>query len=448
MPPRISAYFQSRQPSGIRTAQIEFEKRTDGTEALNVAIGNVSLPMHPAMTARMESLGAEGSPVRGGVVRYSATVGLEETNRAFLNIIASCGFDTEGLYSQVTDGSSQAMELTILAICGPAGTAEKPLLLIDPAYTNYNAMAARTGRATVQVTRHLQEDGAFALPSLHEIERTIGEHRPGALLVIPYDNPTGQFTDHETMVELARLCVRYDLWMVSDEAYRQLYYGDKSMSSIWRLAEEEVPGIVGRRVSLESASKVFNACGLRIGAMITDNEEYHQRAVAEFTANLCPPMIDQYIFGSLAHVSGEDLLRWYAQQRAYYQPMLSEMVEGMTRLLPGVIISKPESSIYSVVDVRNVVKPGFDALDFVTYCAGEGRVDADRLHPADELHPADGRAMTLLVAPMAGFYGVKEGEENPGTTQMRIAYVASPEEMRQVPRLFSELLRQYEAQRG
>jgi len=435
MSPRISAYFQSRQPSGIRAAQIEFGKRTDGTEALNVAIGNVSLPMHPAMTERMENLGAEGSPVRGGVVRYSTTAGLEETNRAFLNIIASCGFDTEGLYSQITDGSSQAMELTILAVCGPAGTAEKPLLLIDPAYTNYNAMAARTGRTTVQVTRHLQEDGAFALPSLYEIERTIVEHRPGALLVIPYDNPTGQFTDHETMVELARLCVTYDLWMVSDEAYRQLYYGDKSMSSIWRLSEEEVPGIVGRRVSLESASKVFNACGLRIGAIITDNEEYHRQSVAEFTANLCPAMIDQYIFGSLAHVSQEYLLQWYAQQRAYYQPMLSEMVEGMTRLLPGVIISKPESSIYSVVDVRNIVKPGFDALDFVMYCTREGKVNLQ------------GQATTLLVSPMAGFYGVKEGEENPGTTQMRIAYVASPEEMRQVPQLFSELLRQYEAQR-
>jgi aspartate aminotransferase len=208
------------------------------------------------------------------------------------------------------------------------------------------------------------------------------------------------------------------------------------MSSIWRLTDEEVPGIAGRRVSLESASKVFNACGLRIGAIITDNEEYHRRSVAEFTANLCPAMIDQYIFGGLAHVQREDLEHWYAQQRAYYQPMLSEMVEGMTRLLPGVIISKPESSIYSVADVRNMVKPGFDALDFVMYCAREGKVDLDR------------RDTTLLVAPMAGFYGVKEGEQNPGATQMRIAYVASPDEMRQVPWLFSELLKQYESQRG
>jgi aspartate aminotransferase len=442
MAPRLSTHFQSRQPSVLRTAQIEFANRADGTEALNVAIGNVSLPMHPAMTRRMENLDAEGSPVRGGVVRYSATAGLEETNQAFINIIASNGFETESLHSQITDGSSQAMELVILAVCGAAGTTEDPLLLIDPSYTNYSAMAARTGRATVRVTRHLQEDGIFALPSLEEIETAIVEHRPGALLVIPYDNPTGQFTNHETMVELATLCVRHDLWMVSDEAYRQLYYGSERMSSIWALSEGEVPGISGRRVSLESASKVFNACGLRIGAMVTDNEELHRQSVAEFTANLCPAMIDQYIFGSLAHVSHQDLLRWYAQQRAYYQPMVSEMVEGMARWLPGAIVSRPESSIYSVVDVRNTVKPGFDALDFVMYCAREGKV------VVDVLRRPEGQATTLLVAPMSGFYGTREGEYNPGTTQMRIAYVASPEEMRQVPRLLSELLEQYEAQRS
>ena len=114
----------------------------------------------------------------------------------------------------------------------------------------------------------------------------------------------------------------------------------------------------------------------------------------------------------------------------------------MARWLPGAIISRPESSIYSVVDVRNIVKPGFDALDFVMYCARKGKVYAEGPHPQE------GQAMTLLVAPMSGFYGAKEGEVNPGATQMRIAYVASPEEMRRIPRLLSTLLGQYEAQRS
>lgn len=435
MSPELSLHFQSRNPSAIRLAQIEFAKRTDGVEAINTAIGNVSLPMPPALQERMFNLKKDESPVKEGVVQYTSSVGLKETNEAFLNIIASFGFNTEGLYSQVTDGSSQAMELVILGACGPAGSKEKPLFLIDPAYTNYMAMAERTGRATVSVTRFLQENGEFTLPDIEEIEGMIVKHKPGAILVIPYDNPTGQFYDHETMVKLARLCVKYKMWLFSDEAYRGLYYGDKKLSSVWGLTEQEVPGIEGRRVSLESASKVFNACGLRIGAIVTDNRQFHEKSVAEFTTNLCAPMIDQYIFGALAHISHEDLARWYDQQRDYYQPMLASLTEGLRNRLPGIIISKPEASIYSVVDVRKIVKPGFDAVDFVMFCATKGKVELA------------GRETTLLVSPMVGFYNVERGEENPGKTQMRIAYVETPENMAKVPYLFGELLEQYEGER-
>ena len=87
------------------------------------------------------------------------------------------------------------------------------------------------------------------------------------------------------------------------------------------------------------------------------------------------------------------------------------------------------------MDVRNVVKPGFDCIDFVLYCAGEGSVDFD------------GVETTLLVAPMKGFYDIPAGEENPGNTQFRISYVETPENMLKVPKLFVELLRKYEAQR-
>jgi len=435
--PELSDHFQSRKPSAIRAAQIEFANRSDkNVEAINVAIGNVSLPMHPAMQERMFHLDAPDSPFRDGVVRYSPSVGFEETNQAFLNIIAASGFNTEGLFSQITDGGSMAMELVILGVCGPAGTNERPLLLVDPAYTNYEAMAERTGRATVSITRHLQDNGEFTLPDLSEIRETMKEHRPGALLAIPYDNPTGQFMDHKTMVALAKLCVDNNMWLISDEAYRGLCYGKQNISSIWGLTEDEVPGIKGRRISIESASKVENACGLRIGALITDNQEFHQKSVAEFTANLCAPVPSQYIFGALAHVSHKDLREWFAQQRAYYQPMLTALTSGFKKAFPGVIVSKPEASIYSVVDVRKIVKPDFDAKDFVAYCAREGKVDLN------------GNPTTLLVAPMAGFYNVRAGQENPGQTQMRIAFVETSEKMEQVPELFAALLQKYEAQRA
>lgn len=427
MKPELSPHFQKRKPSVIRTAQIEFLKRKDAVEAINVAIGNVSLPMHPAMVRRLADLQAEGSPFQTGAVRYTPTAGMEETREAFRHIIASSGFAAEGLHVQITDGGSQAMELVILGVCGDVGTADKPLLIIDPTYTNYTAMAARLGRSAVSLQRSLQADGRFTLPDLSMIEGIVQEHRPGALLVIPYDNPTGQLYSRDQMLELAELCVRHNLWMISDEAYRELLYTGADTVSIWGITDREVPGIEGRRISVESSSKVWNACGLRIGALVTDNEEFHNRAVAEYTANLCPNAIGQYIFAALAGESREDLRRWYDRQRGYYRSLLVELTSQMQQLLPGIIVSSPDAAIYSVVDVRQIVPAGFDAMDFVLYCAREGAVDLE------------GKRRTLLVAPMSGFYDLPPGK-NPGRTQMRIAYVEPPERMKLVPLLFKELL--------
>ena len=432
----MSAHFASRQPSSIRVAQLEYFERPDSVEAVNVAIGNVSLPMHPAMIRRLHGLGEEESPFRNGVVQYTATAGLDETKQAFLNIIASSGCDTDRLQVQITDGGSLGMELIIVGTCGPAGSSERPLLLIDAAYTNYKAFANRLGRATVSFSRILQDNGKFTLPAVDEIAAVIEQHRPGALVVIPYDNPTGHYYDRETLIDLARLCVEHNLWLISDEAYRELFYSGGQASSIWGLTEKDVPGITGRRLSIETASKIWNACGLRIGAVVTDNPEFHTRSVAEYTANLCANIVGQHVFGALAHESHDDLHRWYERQRAYYQQMLQTFTAEMRELVPSMIVSSPDAAIYSVVDVREVVAPGFDALDFVLYCASAGKVDLD------------GQPFTLLVAPMAGFYNAGPGEENPGRTQMRIAYVESPARMRLVPGLFAELLRQYEAQRA
>ena len=429
MKAELSNHFQLRKPSAIRMAQIKFAERTDDVKAINTAIGNVSLPMHPAMQKRMFNLNNENSPFKNGVVKYSATSGFDEANNAVLNIIASSGFKTEGLYSQITNGGSQAMELFIIGVCGAAGTDNSPLLLIDAAYTNYTALAKRIGRKTVSITRHLQENGKFTLPSLEEIENSIKTNNPGAIVVIPYDNPTGHFYNHKSLVDLARLCVKYNLWLISDEAYRELHYVDHSTVSIWGLTDEEIPGIEGRRISIETSSKVWNACGLRIGALVTDNEEFHHKAIAEHTADLCPSVIGQYIFGALAHETHDDLQEWYKKQRVYYWAMLQELTKEMKEVLPNIIISSPDASIYSVVDVRNIVDENFDAVKFVEYCATQGKINVD------------GEDYTLLVSPMAGFYNVKEN--NPGRTQMRIAYVAKPGQMKLVPKLFKELLEQY-----
>ncbi len=434
--PTLSAHFASRAPSVIRMAQIEFAARTDGTQALNAAIGNVSLPMHPAMQERLRALGAAGSPFAGGVVGYTATVGLAETNAAFRNVIAASGFPTDGLFFQITDGGSQAMELVIVGCCGPAGSRERPLLLIDAAYTNYKAFAERLGRRTVSITRRLADDGRFSLPAPDEIARVMAAEKPGAVVVIPYDNPTGHLYDRDSLLALARQCVEHDAWLVSDEAYRELYYREGPPVSVWGLTDEEVPGLAGRRIGIDTTSKVWNACGLRIGALVTDSAQFHQRAVAENTASLCPNAIGQHIFGAMAHVPHAELRAWFARQRAYYGAMLTDFTGRTRELIPGAVVSSPDASIYSVVDLRAVTPPDFDGVAFVRWCARTGRREVA------------GRSLTLLTAPMAGFYSVPAGSPNPGRTQLRLAYVLTPEQMKLAPELLAGLLQDYLAATG
>lgn len=435
--PVLSSHFQSRKPSAVRLAQMKYEEREVKPEAvINVGIGNVSLPTNPAMMKRMFELNGEGSPFANGVVRYSTTAGTAECQDTFRNILKCEGFDTSKLHIQVTDGGSAGMELILIGVCGPAGTDEKPLMMIDPAYTNYISFAQRTGRKTVTVKRHLDETGKFTLPELDKIEEEIKKNNPGALLVIPYDNPTGQLYDYDTLKDLAALCVKYNMWMISDEAYRELYYEEgKKLVSIWGLSDAEVPGIEGRRVSIETASKVWNACGLRIGAVITDSDEFNNRSVAEYTANLCANVIGQYVFGGLAHESEESIHEWCKGLKEYYKEQIYKVYDGLKEREPDLIVSSPDASIYTVIDVRNVVKPGFDATEFVLYCAGEGAVDIN------------GVETTLLVAPMSGFYDIEEGADNPGKTQFRVSFVETPEKLAQIPELFVELLRKYEANR-
>lgn len=432
----MSEHFQNRKPSPIRAAQLSFLEREDKIDDVNVAIGNVSLPMHPAMINRLRTLGEGESPFRDGVVRYSITAGRPDTRETFLHVLRSSGLSTDGLYVQITDGGSCAMEVAELGTIGPAGGPEGPLLLIDAAYTNYRAFAKRLGRETVSVCRMMGDDGKFTLPTMDEIEKTIDKHKPAALVVIPFDNPTGQFYEQESLNDLARLCVKYNMWMISDEAYRELQYTGLKTSSVWAITEKQVPGITGRRIGIETTSKVWNACGLRVGALITDNEEWHKKAVAEYTANLCASAVGQWIFAGVAGESHEALQAWYKKQRDYYSDMLFSFTSDMKKRLPGVIVSSPDAAIYSVIDVRNIAKPGFNAMDFVLYCASEGAVELN------------GERQTLLVAPMAGFYSIPEGEPNPGRTQMRISYVETPDRMALVPPLFAELFKKFEADRG
>ena len=427
MKPKLSKHFKSRKPSVIRQAQIIFSNRKDkhSIQVINVAIGNVSLPMYPKMKKRMEEIGL--THLMDGVLRYTPTVGTKKSRNAFINIIsANVGFKLDRLNCLVTDGGSQAMEIMMLGVCGPVS--KRPLMVLDPSYTNYIEFSNRLSIPLITSERYLMENGNFEDFNFNQIEDNIKKNNPSGLLIIPYDNPTGQLMEKKDMIRLAKLCVKYNLWFISDEAYRGLSYKNPFVSnSIWSIDSKKVPGIYGRRISIESASKVWNACGLRIGAIVTDNDDFHEKSVSEYTANLCANSIGQEIFSVLADEDFNDINKWINKQRKYYMSLMKKLRQNLINIIPGLIVSKPQASIYMIIDFRNIVNGNFNAREFVKYCASKGKVNLN------------GKYFTLLIAPMERFYMKSEM----GRTQLRLAMVEKEENIKKIPEILYSLYISY-----
>ena len=429
MSPSISDHYGKREPSSIRKAQILFQSRQDCSNivVINLAIGNISLPMHPAMLKRLKSLGEPDSPFAKGVVQYTSSEGTAECKTAILNsIYAELSLNIpRNINCVITDGGSQAMELMLLGVSGTSGG--EPIMVIDPLYTNYVEFAKRLSIPMISLERKSNADGSFGDLDIIEIRKKISNDNPNGILIIPADNPTGLQMSQTTINEIAKICVEEDIWLVSDEAYRNIYFSGSRPSSIWQISNTDVPGILGRRISIESVSKVWNACGLRIGALVTDNKMMYQKVRSEYTANLCANVVGQYVFGAVAQMSSDEIIDWYSSQRAYYSKAIISLIKELKEELPGIILSSPGAAIYIVLDFKNITPSDFNVSKFIEYCSLKGKIRLKKKY------------YTLLLSPMKGFYNQKlKGEK-----QARIALVEQESKMRMVPKILSRLLENY-----
>ena len=353
-------------------------------------------------------------------------MGTKDARKAFLNVLSALNVDTSKLFINITDGGSSSMEIMMLGVSGPSS--KSPIMLLDPSYTNYIQFAQRLNIPIVTVERTMNKDGSFEKLNFKRIIWMIEKYKPSAFVVIPYDNPTGQFINQKTLCKIAEICVKTGTWLVSDEAYRPLVYGEQEESSIWKISLEDLPGIHSYRISIESASKVWNGCGLRIGGIITDNEEFHKKAISEYTANLCANTIGQNIFGTLAYESHDNIKKWYLTQIKYYERLFNLLKTGFDKEFPGLIISKPESSIYCILDFRNICTDKFDTEIFIDFCATKGAVKINQ------------NLYTILLAPMNGFYKLSKYAK----TQLRLSLVESPDLLKITPKILYSLFNKFQ----
>ena len=408
--PYISDYFQQLQPSPLRGAKQIAIKRADEVRVIDASIGSVSFPTYPAIKERMGRLSTDFAD---GSLPYTPTAGTKEAQDAFRKIAEANGVDWSNLHIQITNGGSLGMEYMMLGACSE----EKPLMGFSPLYANYSSYSDKLRLPVVTMQRELQDDGVFTMPSEAEVESFVEQEKPSALLVIPADNPTGAYFSQERLEYLAKLCVKHNMWLVGDEAYFGLQYTEDQASSIWRITEEKVPGITGRRLGIHSASKNMNSCGLRIGSLVTDNEYFSTKAVNCASADLGAGIVDQYLFGAMAEESVENIHEFLENLKNNYVKTMKGFREKLLAENDKLIVSQPEASIYQVVDFKKATPEGFKVLEFINWAAAKGKV------------MIDGKPTVMIGAPMSGFYRVGKRERNPGDTQLRVAFVRDEKEM-------------------
>ena len=287
----------------------------------------------------------------------------------------------------VTTGGSEAVLFAFMSCLNPGDE----IIIPEPAYANYMAFAISAGAVIRTVTCNI-EDG-FALPSVHKFEELINE-RTKAILICNPNNPTGYLYTRREMNQIRDLVEKYDLYLFSDEVYREyIYTGSPYISAC------HFKGIEQNVVLIDSVSKRYSECGIRIGALVTKNEEVRKAVMKFCQARLSPPLIGQIAAEASMDAPesyGRDVYDEYVERRKC-------LIDGLNRI-PGVYSPIPMGAFYTVARL-----PVDDSEKFCAWCL------------TDFIYEGE----TVMRAPASGFY-ITPGA---GKNEVRIAYVLKKEDL-------------------
>ena len=303
----------------------------------------------------------------------------------------------------VTCGGSEAVQMAFMVCLNPGDE----VIIPEPAYANYMGFACETGAKVRPITTHI-EDG-FALPPVEEFEKVINEHTRAIMICNP-NNPTGTLYSREELMRLRDLVKKYDLFLFADEVYREFIYSDAPYTSAMHLE-----GIENNVIMIDSVSKRYSECGIRIGAFITRNKEVRAAAMKIAQARLSPPLIGQI-------VAEASLDAPQAYHKGVYDEYIARrncLVEGLNKI-PGVFCPMPMGAFYTVSRL-----PVEDIDDFCRWCLEEFNYEGE----------------TVMVAPASGFYATK----GLGRNEVRMAYVLKIEDLKRALVILEKALEAYNA---
>ena len=287
----------------------------------------------------------------------------------------------------ITTGGSEAVLFAFLSCLNPGDE----IIVPEPAYANYMAFAISAG-AKIRTIPTTIEDG-FALPAVEKFEELINEHTRAILICNP-NNPTGYLYTRREMNQIRDLVKKYDLYLFSDEVYREFIYTGSPYISACHLE-----GVEQNVVLIDSVSKRYSECGIRVGALITKNEEVRNAVMKFCQARLSPPLLGQLVAEASIDTPKEYMREMYDE----YVERRKCLIDGLNRI-PGVYSPIPMGAFYTVARL-----PVDDAEKFCAWC----------------LSDFDYEGETVMLAPAAGFYTTPGA----GKDQVRIAYVLNKEDL-------------------
>lgn len=281
----------------------------------------------------------------------------------------------------VTAGGSEAVLYAFMACLNPGDE----IIVPEPAYANYMAFAISAGAIIKTIPSDIESN--FALPPINKFEELINERTKGILICNP-NNPTGYVYTPEEMEQIRLLVLKYNLYLFSDEVYREFIYNDTPYISACHLQ-----GVEENVVLIDSVSKRYSECGIRIGALITKNKKVHDTVMKFCQARLSPPLIGQIAANASLNGNGEYMQRSFDE----YKSRRDYLIERLNKI-PGVYSPMPQGAFYTLAKL-----PIEDADKFCAWCLSDFRYEGQ----------------TIFMAPASGFY-VTPGL---GKNEVRIAYV-------------------------
>ena len=351
-----------------------------GTKVYHLNIGQPDLPTPKVGLDALKNIDRK-------LLEYSTPEGYLSYRKKLVDYYRKFNINVEADDIVITCGGSEAVQIAFMACLDPGDE----IILTEPLYANYLGFAIPAGIKVRTITTKI-EDG-FALPAVEKFEELINE-RTKAILICNPNNPTGSLYTPEEMTQIRDMVKKHDLLLFSDEVYREFVYTENPYISAGSLE-----GIEQNVVILDSVSKRYSECGVRIGALVTKNKEIRDTAIKFCQARVSPPLVGQIV----AEASVDTPEEYFREVYDEYVERRNCLINGLNDI-PGVFSPTPMGAFYTVAKL-----PVDDSDKFCSWCLEKFSYENE----------------TVMMAPASGFY-ITPGA---GHNQIRIAYVLKKEDL-------------------